>query len=190
MNNTIRTLGWSSHSEYETQPEGFYSTDPSAIDYLLQHETFNHNIWECACGNGNLSKRLIRHGYNVKSTDKYYRGYGERESIDFLKSHESYDGDIITNPPYKHSTEFVLKALELTDRKVAMFFKINFLESRRRYESLFRDNPPKKVLPFVKRIQCYRNDDRSIKGSTVCYAWFVWDKDYEGDTILEWIDNI
>ena len=79
MNNTIRTLGWSSHSEYETQPEGFYSTDPSAIDYLLQHETFNHNIWECACGNGNLSKRLIRHGYNVKSTDKYYRGYGERE---------------------------------------------------------------------------------------------------------------
>ena len=97
--------------------------------------------------------------------------------------------DIITNPPYKYATEFVEKALELTNRKVAMFLKIQFLESQKRYERLFMNNPPKKVLPFVKRIDCWRNDDRSLKGSTVLYAWFIWDKEYTGKTMIEWIDN-
>lgn len=184
------TLGASSHSEYERQQDDFYSTDPSAIDYLLKYETFNNNIWECACGNGNLSKRLEEFGFNVHSTDKYYRGYGERESIDFLKQKEVFNGDIITNPPYKYAMEFVLKALELTDNKVAMFLKVQFLESKRRYDKLFKQNPPSKVLPFVKRMNCYRNDDRSFKGSAVCYCWYIWEKDFTGETVIQWIDNL
>lgn len=54
----------------------YYSTDPTAIDYLLKYESFDKNIWECACGNGNLSKRLENYGYNVLSTDLVYRGFG------------------------------------------------------------------------------------------------------------------
>ena len=184
------TLGASSHSNYERVNHDFYSTDPKAIDYLLKYEDFDENIWECACGNGNLSKRLEHHHHKVYSTDIVYRGYGERESIDFLKCYKKFDGDIITNPPYKYATEFVLKALDLSNRKVAMFLKIQFLESRKRWQKLFRDFPPSKVYVFVKRINCYRNDDRSIKGSAVCYAWFVWDKDYNGETIVRWIDNL
>lgn len=190
MNNTLRTQGWSSHSNYEIQKERFYSTDPMAIDYLLQHETFDKNIWECACGNGNLSKRLADFGYNVVSTDLVYRGFGEEKSTNFLECKERFDGDIITNPPYNYALEFVLKALELSKRKVAMFLKIQFLESIKRYENLFKDFPPSKILVFVKRINCYRNDDRNIKGSVVLYAWFIWDKEYDGKTILDWIDNI
>lgn len=187
IDDAIRTNGWSSHSEYERQPEDFYSTDPVAIDYLLKYETFDKNIWECACGNGNLSKRLILHGYDVYSTDKYDRGYGD--VLNFLNTNKKFNGDIITNPPYKMSTQFIIKALELTNRKVAMLFKIQFVESIKRYEHIFKDNPPKKILPFVKRINCYRNDDRSLGNSAICYSWFVWDKEYTGKTILEWIDN-
>ena len=175
-------------SDYVRQKEDFYSTDPVAIDYLLKHERFSKNVWECACGNGNLAKRLKMYGYNVYSSDLVDRGYGDY-GVDFLKQKEPFDGDIITNPPYKYATEFVEKALELTNRKVAMFLKIQFLESQKRYERLFMNNPPKKVLPFVKRIDCWRNDDRSLKGSTVLYAWFIWDKEYTGKTMIEWIDN-
>lgn len=113
----------------------------------------------------------------------------ERERVDFLKCENKFDGDIITNPPYKQATEFVVKALELTNRKVAMFLRIQFLESKRRYEEIFRSNPPKKVLVFVKRIKCYPDDCDTIKSSAICYCWIIWDKEYNGKPILEWIDN-
>ena len=183
----LRTNGWSNHSEYDRPVDDFYSTDPSAIDYLLKYEDFDYNIWECACGNGVLSKKLIEHGHTVYSTDKYYRGYGKVQN--FLTVNDKFNGDIITNPPFNLAFEFVNKALELTNRKVAMFLRIQFIESQKRYIHIFKDNPPKKIMPFVKRINCYRNDDRSLKGSTVCYAWFVWDKEYDGKTTIEWIDN-
>ena len=71
-----------------------------------------------------------------------------------------------------------------------MFLKIQFLESKNRWLKLFKDFPPATIYVFVKRINCYRNDDRSIKGSAVCYAWFVWDKEYTGETRVRWIDNL
>lgn len=148
-------LGASNHSDYERAENDFYSTDPEAIDYLLKYEQFNNDIWECACGNGNMSKRL----------------------------------EIITNPPYKYATEFVLKALELSERKVAMFLKVQFLESRKRWDKLFKYYPPSTIYVFVKRISCYRNDDRSFKNSALCYSWFVWDKEYNGETKVKWINN-
>ena len=113
----------------------------------------------------------------------------ERERIDFLEQTEVFNGDIITNPPYVKGGEFVLKALELAKNKVAMFFKIQFVEGQRRYEELYMNNPPSKIMPFVKRINCYRNNDQTNYSSAVCYAWYVWDKSYEGDTIIQWIDN-
>lgn len=89
----------------------------------------------------------------------------------------------------KYATEFVLKALELSERKVAMFLKVQFLESRKRWDKLFKYYPPSTIYVFVKRINCYRNDDRSIKNSAVCYSWFVWDKEYNGETKVKWINN-
>lgn len=184
------TLGASNHSERIRADDDFYSTNPIAIDYLLKHEDFDKNIWECACGNGKLSERLKEKGFNVRSTDLVYRNYGEKESVDFLAQNQVFDGDIITNPPYNLALEFVEKALELSNRKVAMFLKIQFLETKKRYLNLFKDNPPKKVLVFVKRMACYREDDTSFKSSAICFCWIVWDKEYDGDTILEWIDNL
>ena len=172
----------------------FYSTEPQAIDYLLQCETFNTNIWECAVGNGNLANRLVEHGYNVVGSDIIDRGYQNTLILDFMtvKNKPSSIGgpvDIITNPPYKYVTEFVNQAYRLADRKVAMFLKIQFLETKKRYEQIFDSIPPKSVNIFVKRIPCYRNDVRDDKGSAVCYAWFIWDKQYHDDTVVNWIKN-
>jgi hypothetical protein len=99
-NSIYKTLGASNHTEKEREINDFYATDPISIDKLLQVETPNKLIWECACGCGDLSKRLEYFGYNVKSTDLVYRDYGEG-NIDFLECKENFNGDIITNPPYK-----------------------------------------------------------------------------------------
>ena len=61
-----------------------------------------------------LSERLIELGYEVRSTDLIDRGYGEG-GIDFLQTTEMWDGDILTNPPYKYAKEFIEHAM--TDRK-------------------------------------------------------------------------
>ena len=79
MTNNIQHKMGVGYNTRERQPNDYYSTDPKAIDYLLQHESLNKNVWECACGSGNLSKRLVQYGHNVYSTDIVYRGYGERE---------------------------------------------------------------------------------------------------------------
>lgn len=189
FNSIYKTLGASNHTEEEREPNDFYATDPKAMQILLQHETFNTNVWECACGQGHLSKVLKENGYLVKSSDIIDRGFEDTEIIDFLnakKENISFCGDIITNPPYKYAKEFVEKALELSSNKVAMFLKLTFLEGQAR-QKLFKKFPPRTVYVFSSRIQCAKNGD--FKGtSAVAYAWFVWEKDFKGKTTIEWIN--
>lgn len=158
------------------------------MELLLEEETFAPRVWECACGEGHLSKVLERHGYDVLSTDLIYRGYGRQE--DFLKAEGGFDGDIITNPPYKFAMEFVKKALSLVPagNKVAMFLKLTFLEGKGR-KQFFLDNPPKTVYVSSSRLICAMNGDfETITSSAVAYAWFVWEKGYTGDPVIRWIN--
>lgn len=184
------TLGASNHTEKERADNDFYATDPEAIDKLRgTGELTCNNIWECACGAGHLSKRLEIFGYNVKSTDLIDRGYGET-GVDFLAQTEMFDGDILTNPPYKYAMEFVLKALELIldGHKVFMFLKVTFLEGQTRYNKLFSQYPPKKIYVFSKRISCAGNGEfEKFPSSAVAYAWYVWEKGFTGDTVVKWI---
>ena len=107
------TMGASNHTERDRHPDDFYATEPAAIELLLSKEKFAPEIWECACGMGHLSEVLKAHGYNVISTDLVYRGYGDPEPLNFLsETLEDFEGDIITNPPYKYALEFVERAIE------------------------------------------------------------------------------
>lgn len=192
-NSVFKTLGASNHTDKERQNEDFYATEPRAAELLLSVEKFSENIWECACGQGHLSKVFESAGYNVKSTDLVDRGYGEY-GIDFLSiTNQYFDGNIITNPPYKYAKEFIEKALQIIPdgNKVAMFLKVQFLEGKER-KFLFTNFPPKIIYVSSSRLLCAKNADfeKMIKGggSATAYAWFVWIKGYKGDTILKWIN--
>lgn len=117
-NSIYRTLGASSHTDKEREAFDYYATEPKAVELLLKEETFSPVVWECACGEGHLSKVLESHGYQVISTDLIYRGYGDPNPLDFLKETlEGFDGDIITNPPYKYALDFVKRALDSVQHK-------------------------------------------------------------------------
>ena len=45
-NSIFKTLGASSHTEKERQPDDFYATDPIAIDLLLTKERPSRDIWD------------------------------------------------------------------------------------------------------------------------------------------------
>ena len=196
-NSVWKILGASSHSKSERHADDYYATDPIAVDKLLTVEQPHRTIWECACGGGRLSERLKELGYDVFSSDSVFRGYANQDAtLDFLKQAPGqvpFEGDILTNPPYRYAMEFVLKALELlrVGRKCYMFLKLTFLEGKRRYIELFKNTPPSRVYVFSERVLCAKNAEfdhmRENGGSAVAYAWFVWQKGYTGATEVRWI---
>lgn len=189
MDKVFVTIGANNHTNEIREKDDYYATDPKAIDLLLEQEKFAPMIWEPACGEGHMSKKLEEHGYKVFSTDLIDRGYSPYEPQDFLAIEDyTWEGDIITNPPYKYAKQFVEKAMELIKDggKVAMFLKLTFLESKKRKE-LFEKYPPKVVYVSCSRIECAKNGE--FKGtSAVAYAWFVWEKGFKGDPIIKWIN--
>lgn len=169
----------------------YYATDPRAMEDLLKHETFSKNIWEPACGEGNLSKVLEKHGYNVFSTDLIDRGYQD-EIIDFLQSNIKFNGDIITNPPFKHTTEFVKKGLASLEigGKLALFLKINYLSGKARYKEIYSKFPPYRVYVFTGRRACSKNNTpEGFKGNAMDFCWMIWEKGLQGPTELKWIET-
>ena len=171
-NSVFKTLGASNHTDKERQNEDYYATDPIAIDVLIRDGkvTFDKPIWECACGRGDLSDRLKDYGYDVYSTDLVYRGYG-KGGIDFLTYDGVWEGDVLTNPPYKYAKEF--------------------LEGKAR-RKLFEKYPPKCVYVSSSRILCAKNamfdEMKAGGGSAVAYAWFEFEKGYKGKSELKWIN--
>lgn len=76
-NSIYKILGASNHTEEEREMNDYYATDSIAIDCLLEKADIFPEVWECACGEGHLSKRLMELGYQVHSTDLINRGFGE-----------------------------------------------------------------------------------------------------------------
>jgi hypothetical protein len=184
----VSTSGFHNLSNHERDPLDFYATSPEALKKLLNYEKFC-NVWECAVGNGHLAEVLKDNNMLGKVSDLYIRNY-PCEQIDFLKFEGTWDGDIVTNPPYKWATQFVYKALEVvTDsHKVAMIFPQRYLSSKSRYK-LFTGHPPKIVYALSSRIACALNGNfTGHSSSAVDYLWIIWEKGQKkGDTVLKWI---
>lgn len=73
-----------------------------------------------------------------------------------------------------------------------MILKLSFLESARRYE-FWKKTPLKKVYIFCKRVvfwnEILQPDDgkRSKHSGTIPFAWYIWEKGYEGEPTIDWI---
>lgn len=188
-NSVFKTLGANNHSLGEREENDYYATEPKATEWLLKLETFNSPILEPSCGEGHISEVLIKGGYRVVSRDLINRGYGE--VVDFLSiDNTEWNGDIITNPPYKYAQEFVEKALQIIPdgHKVAMFLKVQFLEGKRR-RKMFDITPPKRIWVSSSRLKCAMNGEfDKMASSAASYAWFVWEKGFRGDTIVKWFN--
>lgn len=186
----MATLNASCHSEWDRGEMDYYATPPSAVEKLLENELFSHFIFEPACGEWHISKLLISKWYDVISSDIVDRWYWDM--IDFLSNKDtmwSYHGDIITNPPFSKSQEFVEKSMDIIrdGQKVAMLLRIQFLEWVKR-NKMFKEYPPKTIYVFSRNIRCAKNGDfANATGNASTYCWFVWEKWFTGDPIIKWI---
>src|SRR3954471_7388481 len=170
-----------------------FPTPPWATRALVEHvlddkdELRTMSCLEPACGAGHMAKVLKEYFGEVHAFDAYHYGYGPLR--DFLT--DPYETNwvdwVITNAPFRLAEEFVLRALPIARRGVAILARTVFLESVGRYKAIFCDRPPSKFAPFVERVPMLRGR-LDAKGSTATsYAWFVWEKDAASTTHVVWV---
>lgn len=176
----------------EDDGQDFYPTPAWATHALMLNEKFEGSIWEPACGDGAMSEVIEQYNPDqVHSSDLFDHGYGFT-GFDFLKDTDTVKVDnIITNPPYNIADEFVLKALEATNKKVAMLVRLAYLEGQERFKTIYDVQPPSRVWVFSERITFYKKSAIKKGNGTTAYAWFIWDKeDTSGKTDLKWLPPI
>lgn len=179
---------------WERQEHDFYATPTKTTKAILDKVSLEGSILEPACGMGHISKVIKDYYPNNKviSTDLYDYGYGET-NIDFLThDYGSKFDNIVTNPPFKLALPFVERALELSNDKVLMLMKVQFLESKNRREFL-ENSPLRYVYCFSERQATMRNgwelNPKTGKpwSTALFLAWFVWEQGYEGEPIIRWL---
>lgn len=169
----------------------YYATHPDSTKALLAVEEILYPALEPACGEGHIAK-LLDESQTI-SSDLIDRGYGGID--DYLNGQQSYSGirTVITNPPFSLFQEFVEKSLKVASDKVIMFGKLQALEGNKRATYL-QTTPLKYIYVFKKRQQPLRNGSnidpltgKTMASSTMAFAWFVWEKDFEGEPIVRWL---
>lgn len=178
----------------------FYVTNPKAVEMLLKkYDIFGRDILEPCVGNGMIVEAVNNFYTNKRNftcIDIIDRNYPNTIVQDFLtwNTDKKFDA-IITNPPYSLATEFIYKSLSLldTDGQIAMFLKIQFLEGMKR-KALFEKYPPKYIYVFRNRMATWNNgneldpDTGKKWATTMCHAWFIWEKDSKTEPIIRWLD--
>lgn len=178
--------------------EDYYATPFESVKKILNEIELKGNILEPACGEGHIVKILKEYYPNneIIATDLIQRNdlfdCGIIGNVNFLNTeYEKKFDNIITNPPFNLIQEFIEKALSITNDKVIIFAKIQLLEGKKRKE-LFKNTPLKYVYVFSERQNPLRNGNELDENgkpwsSTMCFAWFVWEKGFIGETIIRWI---
>ena len=169
-----------------------FPTPPWATRALCEHvlskiELSNQTCLEPACGRGHMVKPLREYFATVEAADAY--SYDFAPTRDFLRyPYETGSHDwVITNPPFRLAEQFVLRALIVARRGVAILARTVFLESSGRHEAIFSRSPPMAFAQFVERVPMVKGRLDQKASTATGYAWLVWDKRYIGPPLLKWV---
>lgn len=149
--------------------------------------TRSSTAWEPACGEGHMAEVLAEYFRDVVGTDVHDFGYGD--VADFLNPNVHCFPDwIITNPPFNDKAEaFVLRAIEVAAVGVAMFLRLQWLETIGRYERIFKPHPPALIAQFSERVPLCKGRWDPDGSTATAYLWIVWNRIHRGPTEFAWI---
>lgn len=188
------TLGASNHTTDDRASGDYYATHPDMVrDLLAAGAPLRNRVWEPACGGGHIVNVLRETGREVIASDIVDRGCPDSFVHDFLWALPGGflpegDYDIMTNPPYSPSLEFVERAISVAGdgANIWMLLRLQFLEGQER-RRLFDVSPPADVWVFSARRMCGKAGDFSKTDSAIAYAWFRWVKGVRGASIIKWL---
>ncbi len=180
MQNTTHAV-MAQRAEPNDSPDDF-PTPPWATRALIEHILDDHRsllrktCLEPACGAGHMARVLKEYFGTVSSSDAYDYGYGEvRDFLTYPFKARSFDW-VITNPPFRLSEEFVIRALDIATEGIAILARTVFIESIGRYRNLFEQMPPAKFAQFTERVPMVKGRLDQSATTATSYAWLVWEK--------------
>lgn len=164
----------------------FYETPQGFTREMLRRQHFGNKIWEPAAGAGAISDVLRKQGYEVLATDISPRNRRVRKSDFFEVAHRGFD--IVTNPPFKLMTPFIVRGFELCRRKMAVVMPISGLNSSGRFEAIWSKFPVSHIY-LAGRYQHVKSE-RGLISSQYTHIWVIFDKKHRGPTRFEWFPNV
>ena len=180
-------------SGYERNENDFYQEPPWATDALLAAERpFLGKVMDPCCGGGNIVLQIMRHkGVAVFGSDIVQRGTLQAYTLPFQASIVQLKPDsIVSNPPYNQAQEFIDCALEHTTDRVCVLLRLAFLEGQKRRD-WFKNVPLARVWVSSKRMSMPPGGtDVKAKGGAIAYAWFVFEKGYQGAPVIGWLPDV
>lgn len=166
----------------------YFPTPPWATRALFHHVLAHLKVgsvrsaWDPACGEGHMAEAMRAYVSGpVYATDIHAYGYGGL--LNYLTTPWHTPADVgaadwvISNPPFKDRTEpFVARALAEAKVGVAMFVRMQWLETKGRYERIFSINPPTLIAFFAERVPLCKGCWNPDGDTATAYVWLVWIK--------------
>lgn len=179
-------------NEYDFYETPKWATE-KAVEKMIMDGVINKydEVLEPCCGAGAISDVLSIYGFeNLKSSDiqtaDYIKG---TKGIDVYDLDDNITDVVFTNPPYNLMTKenMLEEFLRISKKKVILLLNIYYLSSKERKEML-ENSCLRYVYIHSNRVTMYPyGKEKPKNGGTKMFAWFVWDKEYEGEPIIRWI---
>lgn len=163
----------------------FFPTPGWGTRALCEHliDLRGATVWEPAAGRGHMARVLDEYAVGVVASDIEHRGYGA--VFDFLTLEGLGLGVppfgevdwVITNPPFSELHRFLLAALRVARRGVAILGRLQLLEGIERYKTIYLPHAGHyTVAPFVERLPMEEGCVAPDTSSATAYAWLIVDK--------------
>jgi len=195
----FRATGKTAKNDLPREENDFYPTPPEPTRALLKAEMQRLRdfpvIWEPACGDGAMVREIRSAGLNCFGTDLIQRTDGTDPDLwisDFFAEPICPRGAkaIITNPPYHLINErdgkgaWVWHAMEtLKVDYMALLLSWSW-PGAGGHARLWQQHPPARV--YLMR---WKIDFTGAGAPPMLNAWFVWDQQHKGETVLRMLDR-
>ena len=178
-------------------PKDFYQTPYSITAALIKAEKLDllsgKQFLEPCMGSGAITDVLSGNLH----TGSFILGYDLFHSkpeycIDFMEEKSKFN-IIVTNPPFSKAYQFIKKAKEVATEKICFLLPVNYLHGETRFNDIWKDRefPLARVHIFTRYpiLSDSVRSDGKYKTGMIVYAWYVWEKGYNGKPEINWISN-
>ena len=151
----------------------------------LGHHPFRYSVWEPAAGQRHMARPLAEVFDAVHASDIADYGAGV-QLFDFLSLGDTLGRPdppfgapdwIITNPPFKDYEKWVVLALEVATVGVAMFGRIQILESIGRFDKIWKPHRDHALAAIhSERVPLMKGRVDPDGQSATAYGWLIIDK--------------
>lgn len=186
---------------YATSDEGlereaneFYPTPPEPIQALLHAELARLRnfdaVWDASAGDGALVREMEAVGLKVIASDLIDRGCPGAQIRDFYDFDVAPSKATVQNPPFAECTwgggkaRWLKHALDTLDMEYMALLMGWGWPAAAQLGPFYAAHPPARV--YLMR---WKIDFTGQGAPPMLNAWFVWDKQHQGETVLRMLDR-